>query len=225
MAVETHEFIEFLLSCDVLKFGDFTTKSGRKTPYFINTGLFQYGGQIAQLCRFYAEALKHKFPDQIDNLYGPAYKGIPLVVGTAQILSEEFHQNVSFTFNRKEVKDHGEGGLLVGYQYEQKQAVYILEDVITAGTSLRETMELLKNYPNAEVKGLLVSVDRMEKVTDERSALQQARDEYGITVESIVSINDIMDFVSSEENIVKYNLPVDSLDRMKAYRDQYGAEV
>jgi orotate phosphoribosyltransferase len=221
--IEKNDFIEFLLSCDVLRFGDFTTKSGRKTPYFINTGLFRYGSHIGQLCQHYAEALNEFWDNDYTNIYGPAYKGIPLVVGTSMVLNQEFNHNVSYTFNRKEVKDHGEGGLFVGYQYEEPCEVIILEDVITAGTSLKETMNFLEKIDNIKVKGLLVSVDRAEKVNEEFSALQQAQKEYGIDVRSIIHINDIIAFLENDENRKKYNLPEDCLERMMAYRKQYGA--
>ncbi len=217
------DFIEFLLSCDVLRFGDFTTKSGRQTPYFINTGLFRYGSHIQQLCSHYADALNEYWGTDFNNIYGPAYKGIPLVVGTSMILSQEYHHNASYTFNRKEAKDHGEGGLFVGYQFDEPSEVIILEDVITAGTSLRETMQLLSTVPNVKVKGLLVSVDRAEKVNETQSALQQAEELYEIEVRSIIHINDIIAFLSVAENRTKYNLPADCLTRMEAYRQQYGA--
>jgi orotate phosphoribosyltransferase len=217
------QFIEFLLNCGVLKFGDFTTKSGRQTPYFINTGDFKTGGQMNSLCAFYARAVQQDFAGKVTNLYGPAYKGIPLATGTAMRLHTDFGMDVSITFNRKEAKDHGEGGTLVGVPYTQAEKVLIIEDVITAGTSLRETLEILKSYPNAEVTGLLVAVDRKEKLENGKSAMDTVRSEHGLNAVSIIDINDILDFVAVPENVKRFGLPTDCLERMQAYRNIYGA--
>lgn len=216
------QFIEFLIQCGVLKFGDFTTKSGRQSPYFINTGDFKTGAQMNSLCAFYARAIQEHLPGQITNLYGPAYKGISLAVGTSMRLHTDFQLDISYTFNRKEAKDHGEGGTLVGTNYQNPEDVLVIEDVITAGTSMRETLEILKNYPKAHVKALLVAVDRMEKTDSGLSAMETVRREYGVQAISIIDINDILAFVAVETNRQKYNLPVDCLAKMKSYRAVYG---
>jgi len=157
------EFIEFLVRCGVLTFGDFVTKSGRQTPYFINTGNYHTGSQLNQLGHFYGQALLNNLGPEFDNLYGPAYKGIPLAVTTAIALQNQYNHDVSVTYNRKEAKDHGEGGSLIGHKYNGSEKVAIVEDVITAGTSVRESMEILAANNNPQVAGVIVSVDRMER--------------------------------------------------------------
>ena len=163
------------------------------------------------------------FDGKAQNLYGPAYKGIPLCAATAMKLSDVYGQNLTFTYNRKEVKDHGEGGSLVGYKYTEKTDVVIIEDVITAGTSVNETMQALSKIENANVVGLLISVDRKEKLENGKSALQTVQDEYGIVAHSIVNINDIIAFLESEENRKAINAPEGILDKVYAYREKWGA--
>ena len=217
-------FVRFLLECDALRFGDFTTKSGRKSPYFINTGMIRTGAQLARMGEFYAHAIEHHFGGSIDNLYGPAYKGIPLAVASAAALHRLYNRDLGVSFNRKEAKDHGEGGLIVGQPYDRPSRVLIVEDVITAGTSVRETMELMKNYPNAKIEGLIVSVDRMEKVGDENlSALEQVRREHGVKTVSIITIDDLMGALVDRSITSLFPIAPDQLDRMKAYRERYGA--
>ena len=152
---KTDNFVHFLVEAGALKFGDFVTKSGRNTPYFINTGEFRTGATLSRLAEFYAAAFMEHFDGKAENLYGPAYKGIPLCAATAMKLSDVYARNLTFTYNRKEVKDHGEGGSLVGYKYAEKTNVVIIEDVITAGTSVNETMQALSKIENANVIGLL----------------------------------------------------------------------
>jgi orotate phosphoribosyltransferase len=163
------------------------------------------------------------FADKAQTLYGPAYKGIPLCAATAMKLSDLYAKNLTFTYNRKEVKDHGEGGSLVGYKYSEKTNVVIIEDVITAGTSVNETMQALSKIENANVIGLLISVDRKEKLENGKSALQTVQDEYGIEAHSIVNINDIIAFLENEENRKAINAPEGILDRVYAYREKWGA--
>ncbi len=215
------KFVEFLLDSNVLKFGDFTTKSGRKTPYFINTGEFKEGFQIAKLASFYAATIMAEFSD-LTNLYGPAYKGIPLAVATSMALYQDFGINISYTFNRKEVKDHGEGGFLIGKKYDRLEKVLIIEDVITAGTSVNETFKAMKQYKNADIQGLIISVDRMEKVDSGKSAIQEVRDNYGIKTVSIISIEDIIAFIKVEENRLKYNIGDYMIEKMQEYRHKFG---
>jgi orotate phosphoribosyltransferase len=219
----TDTFVHFLVESGALKFGNFVTKSGRETPYFINTGEFRTGASLSKLAEFYAAAYMQHFADKAQNLYGPAYKGIPLCAATAMKLSDLYAKNLTFTYNRKEVKDHGEGGSLVGYKYSEKTNVVIIEDVITAGTSVNETMQALSKIENANVIGLLISVDRKEKLENGKSALQTVQDEYGIEAHSIVNINDIIAFLENEQNRKAINAPEGILDRVYAYREKWGA--
>jgi len=217
------EFVQFLLRCGVLKFGDFVTKSGRRTPYFINTGEFRTGSSIAELAQWYARTFEQVFGDQADNLYGPAYKGIPLCAVTAMSVFQQFGRDVSFTYNRKEAKDHGEGGLLVGDAYKAPRNIVIIEDVITAGTSVRETLQLLQSIPNAKVIGLIVSVDRREKMESGISALQQVEQDYGLRTAPIIRIDDIIDFLRQTDGSTVPGYDSSLLERMLAYRQEWGA--
>ena len=211
----TTEFIDFMRACDVLTFGDFTTKSGRKTPYFVNTGKYRTGAQIARLGAFYADAIVAR-GIEVDLLFGPAYKGIPLVVTTAIALSERHGIDVPFCFDRKEVKDHGEGGTLVGHKPQDGERVLIVEDVTTAGTSVRETVPKLKAAADVSIAGLIVSVDRMERGATERGALAELRDEFGLDAFAIATLDDIVAHVGPQ-------LTQADRDRIAAYREQYGA--
>lgn len=217
------EFVHFLIQSGALRFGDFTTKSGRQTPYFINTGEFRTGNAIASLAMWYAHTFNTVFGDHADNLYGPAYKGIPLCATTAMALSQQSGRNVSFTYNRKEAKDHGEGGILVGDTYKSPRKVVIIEDVITAGTSVRETLQILKGIPNAQVVGLLVSVDRRERLENGMSALAQVEQEYGLQTASIINIDDIIAYLEDEKNLKTLGQDRSLLERVHAYRNQWGA--
>jgi orotate phosphoribosyltransferase len=223
------EFIRFMLSAGALKFGDFTTKSGRKTPYFINTGAYKTGSQMEKLGEFYARALSQAHGDKVDNLFGPAYKGIPLAISTVMALNRFFGQDLSYTFNRKEVKDHGEGGALVGFDYalwkgSESCRVVLIEDVTTAGTSVRESLPLIQSTGKALAVGLVVSVDRMEKGSGERSALREIREEHGIKTTAIVSFEDLLSYLETGEG--KEHLSGDAalVSRMREYRARYGAD-
>ncbi len=182
------QFIEFMVRSGVLTFGDFVTKSGRKTPFFINTGNYKTGAQLVKLGQYYAEAVVNNLGSQYNVLFGPAYKGIPLAVSTSMILSEKFNQDVAFCFNRKEAKDHGEGGTLIGHKLKNGDKVLIIEDVTTAGTSVRESIPMLKAIADVTIAGLVVSVDRMEKGTGTKGALTELKDEFNIPAFSIVSL-------------------------------------
>lgn len=217
------EFVDFLVKAGALRFGDFTTKSGRKTPYFINTGEFRTGSAITALATWYARAFTTEFGDSANNLYGPAYKGIPLCASTAMALFQQTGRDVSFTYNRKEAKDHGEGGVLVGDSYKTLRNVVIIEDVITAGTSVRETLQILKGIQNAKVVGLLVSVDRREKLENGKSALAEVQDEYGLKTASIINIDDIVAYLENPANLTALGQDNSLLERVHAYRHQWGA--
>jgi len=201
-----NEFVPFLAKCGAIKFGSFVTKSGRVSPYFVNMGAVCSGEGLALLAGCYAEIFKKHFAGKAGNLFGPSYKGIPLCAATAAALHKDHGINVSFTYNRKEAKDHGEGGVLVGDLYPEKTQVVIIEDVITAGTSIEETMQIMKMTPNAKVIGLIVAMDRKEKLGDGKSALQQVKEKYGIEAYSIASIDDILKFAPEEykEKIENY---------------------
>ena len=185
------EFIEFLQSAGVLKFGDFTAKSGRKIPYFINAGEIKTGDQISRLGEFYAKAYFDKIGEKRCVLYGPAYKGIPIAVSAAGALSRN-GLDVPFFFNRKEAKDHGEGGVFVGYTPKAGEDIVIVEDVITAGTAIRESMEILAPLTESKVAATFVMVDRKEKGKTDKSAMQEVADEFGFPVYSVVDVYDII---------------------------------
>jgi orotate phosphoribosyltransferase len=218
----TEDFIRFMLSCGVLKFGSFKAKSGRQTPYFLDAGRYGRGIQLARLGGFYAERLLAAFGDGFDVLFGPAYKGIPLVVATAMALSER-GRDVGFCFNRKEAKDHGEGGVLVGHRLKDGDRVVIVEDVTTAGTSIRETVPLLRSAAQIELTGLLVSVDRQERGQSERSALAELGAEFGLEALSIVNIDQIVEYLRQNE-VDGQRLITPELDAaIRDYRHAYGA--
>ena len=210
-------FIKFMVECGVLTFGDFTLKSGRKAPYFVNTGNYKTGAQLAKLGEFYAECINENNID-VETLFGPAYKGIPLAVSAAVALYNKFGKEVSYCFDRKEVKDHGEGGMFVGKKLADGEKVVIIEDVMTSGKALREVMPKLKDTANVNVTGMVITVDRMEKALDsELSAVEQAYKDYGVKVYSIVNINDIIDAIRN--GVVQGK---EYLDKMLEYRNTYG---
>lgn len=200
------EFIEFLKGAGVLKFGDFTAKSGRKIPYFINAGDIKTGDQIAKLGEFYAKAYFEKIGNKRTVLYGPAYKGISIAVSSSIALSKQ-GLDVPFFFNRKEAKDHGEGGIFVGYVPQKGEEVVIVEDVITAGTAIRESMENLKSLNGVQVAATFVMVDRKEKGRGEKSAMAEVAEEFGFPVYSVVDVYDIIEYLeedpANEENVTR----------------------
>ena len=217
------QFIEFMVRCEVLSFGDFTAKSGRKTPYFINAGRYRTGAQLTRLARSYAQALHAALGREFDVLFGPAYKGIPLAVSTAMILASEYGHDVGFCFNRKEVKDHGEGGSLVGHALRDGDRVVLIEDVTTAGTSIRDTVPLLQAVANVQLTALIVGVDRMERGTGERSALSELRETYGVQTLAIVTVEDIMEHLRGQLVDGRVVLDDPTYQRMQEYRAKYGA--
>ncbi len=217
------EFIEFMVASGVLTFGDFVTKSGRRTPFFINTGNYRTGEQARRLGEFYAQAMAARFGDGFDVLFGPAYKGIPLAVAAAIALTARHSRNVGFCFNRKEAKDHGEGGALIGHKLRDGDRVLIVEDVITAGTSVRETVPLLQAAAKVQLAGLIVGVDRMEKGTGELSALQEVRATYTMPACAIVTLTDVVEHLHNRPVNGKVVLDDGIKARIDAYRAQYGA--
>ena len=216
------EFIHFMVRSGVLTFGDFTTKSGRKTPYFVNTGNYKTGAQASRLGDYYAACIQEHLPDGIDALFGPAYKGIPLAVSAASALYRNYDRDLPYCFNRKEVKDHGEGGGMVGYKPQDGDRIAIIEDVVTAGTAVRETIELFKSVADVKFAALFVSVDRMERGTRECTTLDELRQDYGIQVHPIVTIRDIMSCLHNKEVDGRVYIDDAMLERMEAYLAQYG---
>ena len=193
------EFIEFMMSADVLRFGDFTTKSGRKTPYFVNTGNYKTGEQIAKLGKFYASLIKETVGEDFSAMFGPAYKGIPLATAAAASLYNEYGISKPYFFNRKEEKDHGEGGSIVGYKPKDGDRIIIIEDVITAGTAVRETMPVLKACGNVEVKDMFISVNRCEVgQTPGKTAIMEVQEEFGIQVHALVTVQDIYEYLKEQ---------------------------
>ena len=217
MQAYKHEFIEFLESAGVLKFGDFTAKSGRKIPYFINAGEIKTGDQIRKLGEFYAKAYFEKLGDKKAVLYGPAYKGIPIAVSVAVALSEN-GLDVPFFSNRKEEKDHGEGGVFVGYKPQADEEVVIVEDVITAGTAIRESMAILSKLSGVKVAATFVMVDRCEKGQTEKSAMAEVGEEFGFPVYSVVNVYDIIEYLEEDEK------NRENVERIKNYLKTNGAK-
>lgn len=212
------EFIEFLKGAGVLKFGDFTAKSGRKIPYFINAGDIKTGEQIAKLGEFYAKAYLEKLGQKPAVLYGPAYKGISIAVSSSIALARN-GLDVPFFFNRKEAKDHGEGGIFVGYVPKAGQEVVIVEDVITAGTAIRESMTVLGGLEGVRVAATFVMVDRKEKGKTEKSAMAEVEEEFGFPVYSVVDVYDIIEYL--EEDVTN----AENVARIRNYLAVNGAKV
>ena len=217
------EFITFMVRAGVLTFGDFTTKSGRRTPYFINTGNYKTGAQAAKLGDYYAACIQQNLPDGVDCLFGPAYKGIPLAVAAAAALWREYGEDYPYCFNRKEVKDHGEGGAMVGYKPQDGDRVVIVEDVVTAGTAVRESIELFQHVADVKMRALIVSVDRMERGIRACSTLDELREDYGIAVYPIVTVREIIAFLHNRELDGRVYIDDEMKGRMEAYLEQYGA--
>lgn len=210
------EFIDFLESAGVLKFGDFTAKSGRKIPYFINAGDIKTGAQSARLGEFYAKAYREHLGEKKTALFGPAYKGIPIAVSTAVALAKG-GLDLPFFFNRKEAKDHGEGGVLVGYKPSAGDEVVIVEDVITAGTAIRESMEILSSLNGVKVAACLIMVDRGEKGKTELSAMKEIENEFGFPVYSVVNVYDIIEYLEADPKNAQ------NVERIKNYLKINGA--
>ena len=218
METYKREFIQFLQSAGVLKFGDFTAKSGRKIPYFINAGMIKTGDEIAKLGEFYAKAYFEKVGNKKTVLYGPAYKGISIAVSAAVALSKN-GLAVPFFFNRKEAKDHGEGGVFVGYVPQAGEEVVIVEDVITAGTAIRESMAILSGLENVKVAATFVMVDRKEKGKTEKSAMAEVEEEFGFPVYSVVDVYDIIEYLEEDE------ANAENVARIRNYLAVNGAKV
>ncbi len=215
------DFITFLVTSGALKFGDFTLKSGRRCPYFLNLGQFYKGSSMSELASYYAASLQKNVKD-FDVIFGPAYKGIPLSVAIAMQLSQQFQQDVSYSFNRKEAKDHGEGGMLVGAPIHNESKVVIVDDVMTAGTALRESLELLKKMGNPQVVGVLIAVDRMEKGQGDVSAVAEIKQDFGVDVFAIVTLEEIVEFLYNRKIDGRIYIDAQEKEAIEKYRELYG---
>ncbi len=222
MEAYKEEFIGFMIDCQVLKFGDFTTKSGRKTPFFINTGFYRTGAQLKRLGEYYAQAIKETFGTDFDVLFGPAYKGIPLTVAATIALSDKYGADIRYCSNRKEVKDHGDKGILLGSPIGDGDKVVIIEDVTTAGTSIQETYPILKAQGNVDVMGLVVSVDRMERGQGEKAALQEISETYGMKTTAIVTMKEVVEFLYNRPYRGKVWIDDGIKAAIDAYYEKYG---
>lgn len=218
------EFIEFMVDCNVLKFGDFVTKSGRKTPFFVNTGFYRTGSQLVKLGEYYAKAIKEKYGLDFDVLFGPAYKGIPLSVATAMGISNLYDTDIKYCSNRKEVKDHGDTGILLGSPIADGDKVVIIEDVTTAGTSINETLPIIKAQGNVDVVGLVVSVDRMERGQGDKSALDEIKEKYGIETTAIVTMQEVVEHLYNKEYKGKVIIDDTLKEAIDKYYEQYGVK-
>ena len=218
------EFIEFMVESDVLKFGDFTLKSGRKSPFFMNAGAYVTGSQLKKLGEYYAKAIHASYGDDFDVLFGPAYKGIPLAVVTAIAFSELYGKEIRYCSNRKEVKDHGDKGILLGSPIEDGDKVVIIEDVTTAGTSIQETLPIIKAQGDVSPIGLVVSVDRMERGQGTKSALKEIEEKYGLKTTAIVTMAEVVEHLYNKEYKGKVIIDDTLKASIDAYYQQYGAE-
>jgi len=221
MQTYKQEFITFMVRAGVLTFGDFITKSGRKTPYFVNTGNYRTGSQISALGDYYAACIEESGED-FDALFGPAYKGIPLSVSAASSLYRKSGRDVAFCFNRKEAKDHGEGGALIGHKPQAGERIAIIEDVVTAGTAVRETVELFQSVADVKLTALFVSVDRMERGTGNVSTLQELRDSLGLNVYPIVTVREMIEYLHNRELDGRVVITDRTRMKMEAYLAEYG---
>lgn len=218
------EFIEFMIDCNVLKFGDFVTKSGRKTPFFVNTGFYRTGAQLRRLGGYYAQAIADKFGFDFDVLFGPAYKGIPLSVAATIAISEQFGKDIKYCSNRKEIKDHGDTGILLGSPIADGDKVVIIEDVTTAGTSIQETLPIVKAQGDVDVLGLVVSVDRMERGQGEKSALEEIQEKYGLETTAIVTMEEVVEHLYNKPYKGKIIIDDTLKAAIDAYYEQYGVK-
>ena len=218
------EFIEFMIDCNVLKFGDFVTKSGRKTPFFVNTGFYRTGSQLKRLGEYYAEAIKNEFGTDFDVLFGPAYKGIPLTVATTMAIADKYDADIKYCSNRKEVKDHGDTGILLGSPIEDGDKVVIIEDVTTAGTSIEETLPIIKAQGKVDMVGMVVSVDRMERGQGSKSALKEIEEKYGFKTTAIVTMEEVVEHLYNKPYKGKVVIDDTLKAAIDAYYEQYGAE-
>ena len=224
MEAYKQEFIDFMVESDVLKFGEFTLKSGRKSPFFMNAGAYVTGSQLKKLGEYYAKAIHETYGDDFDVLFGPAYKGIPLTVAATIAISEEYGKDIRYCSNRKEVKDHGDKGILLGSPIEDGDKVVIIEYVTTAGTSIQETLPIIKAQGDVSPIGLVVSVDRMERGQGTKSALKEIEEKYGLKTTAIVTMAEVVEHLYNKEYKGKVIIDDTLKAAIDAYYSQYGAE-
>ena len=217
------EFVKFMVDSGVLTFGEFTLKSGRKSPFFMNAGAYVTGAQLRKLGRYYAMAIHEKFGDDFDVLFGPAYKGIPLSVACVIAFDELYGKEIKYCSNRKEIKDHGDKGILLGSNMKDGDRVVIIEDVTTSGKSIEETFPIIKVQGNVEIKGMMVSLDRGEKGKGEKSALSEISDLYGFPTGAIVTMKEVIEHLYNHEVNGKVVIDDDIKKRIDAYYEEYGA--
>lgn len=222
MSTRQDRYIELLLTSGVLRFGSFRTKSGRNSPYFFNTGHFDSGEKLAAAADLYADLIAEHFGDRVDNLFGPAYKGIPLAVMTSYQLAKRLGRDISFTFNRKEAKDHGEGGSLVGHSYRGTEKVVVIEDVITGGTSFNETLPMLQQA-GIQVVGVVVGIDRQERGTGTMSAFAEVRQRYDVASAALVTVRDVVERLHNRTVLGKVWIDDALKLQIERYLDEYGA--
>ncbi len=214
------EFIEFMVDCQVLKFGEFVLKSGRKSPFFMNAGGYVTGAQLAMLGEYYAKAIHEHYGDDFDVLFGPAYKGIPLSVATTIAYSKLYGKEIRYCSNRKEIKDHGDTGILLGSKLKDGDQVVIIEDVTTSGKSMEETVPIIRAQADIEIKGLMVSLNRMERGKSEKSALEEIKELYGFDTNAIVTMADVVEYLYNKP--YKGNIYIN--EEIKAAIDNYYAQ-
>ena len=224
MEAYKQEFIEFMVESQVLKFGEFTLKSGRKSPFFMNAGAYVTGTQLRRLGEYYAKAIHDNYGLDFDVLFGPAYKGIPLSVATTMAISELYGKDIRYCSNRKEVKDHGDTGILLGSKLKDGDRVVIIEDVTTSGKSIEETFPILKEQANVEIKGLMVSLNRMERGKGDKSALEEIQEKYGFPANAIVTMEEVVEKLYNQECGGKVIIDDDIKAAIDAYYEQYGAK-
>ncbi len=220
MEAYKQEFVDFMLESNVLKFGDFTLKSGRKSPFFMNAGLYITGTQLEKLGEFYAKAIHNAYGDDFDVLFGPAYKGIPISVATTIAYSRLYGKEIRYCSNRKEAKDHGDAGILLGSPIKDGDRIVVIEDVTTSGKSMEETIPIVRAQGDVKILGLMVSLDRCERGKGEKSALQEIKDLYGFETGAIVSMKEIIDYL-----VEKQMIDEELKGRIDAYYAQYGAKA
>lgn len=224
MEAYKQEFIEFMVESQVLKFGEFTLKSGRKSPFFMNAGAYVTGTQLRRLGEYYAKAIHDNYGLDFDVLFGPAYKGIPLSVATTMAISELYGKGIRYCSNRKEVKDHGDTGILLGSKLKDGDRVVIIEDVTTSGKSIEETFPILKEQANVEIKGLMVSLNRMERGKGDKSALEEIQEKYGFPANAIVTMEEVVEKLYNQECGGKVIIDDTIKAAIDAYYEQYGAK-
>lgn len=225
MEAYKQEFIEFMVESDVLKFGEFTLKSGRKSPFFMNAGAYVTGTQLKKLGQYYAKAIHDHYGLDFDVLFGPAYKGIPLSVATAMAISELYGVDVRYCSNRKEAKDHGDTGILLGSKLKDGDRVVIIEDVTTSGKSIEETFPILKAQADVEIRGLIVSLNRMEKGTGEKSALEEIQEKYGFPANAIVTMGEVVQCLYNRPCRGRIVIDDSMREAIRDYYATYGAEA